>query len=61
MSCKQQQKVTTTKAMHVSKRHRRTTTISPAEAQESQTQDMSTDETSVSTDVTTQEIQRFFL
>ena len=47
--------------MPVSKRCRRTTTISPAEMQESQTQDMSTDETSVSTDVTTEEIQRYFL
>ena len=58
---KKQQQVTTTKATCVSKRHQRTTTtISPAETQESQTQGMFTDETSVSTDVTTEEIQRYF-
>ena len=45
--------------MCVSKRRQRTTTISPAEMQESQTQDMSTDETSVLTDVTMEEIQRY--
>ena len=58
-----QQQVTTTKATCVSKRRQRTTTtttISPAETLESQTQGMSTDETSVSTDVTTEEIQRYF-
>ena len=60
MSHKQQQKVTTTKAMHVSKRHQRITTISPTEMQESQTQDMASDKTSVSTDVTMEEIQRYF-
>ena len=59
------QQVTTTKATRGSKRHQRTTTISPAEMQESQTRqsvDVSTDQsTSASTDVTTKEVQRYFL
>ena len=59
---KKQQQVTTTKATRVSKRCRRTTTttISPVETQESQTQGMSKDETSVSPDVTMEEIRRYF-